>query len=379
MLTAAQIILEYICPICGMITGNLMFFAPYADARQAALTKYALGNDLNPTPWAFMLGNCFGWVTYGILLHNYFVFFANVFGFVLSIWLNMVAVKLQYCNHRSREMMRSMNGVMLKKRQQHESIKNHLLQQQEACKKKKNDDHAIINDDGDGEKLENDCVDVLIEKNGHTSTSTTAITEQVKEFDATRNNSSPSTSAIEYEQLVWKITLEAATPAPAPQERLVMGMVLFWTCIIAIIALFGSGPTFSAQTRQLLVGIAVNLNLVFFYAAPLSSIWQVVSTRSCRSIHVPTMMTNTLNGAFWCAYGVAVLDPFIAVPNALGSLLGVVQIILCIIFPRRPIAAAAAAATTGDRKDGNESAPSTDEETGNFTASGALTTTTTQM
>ena len=31
--------------------------------------------DLNPTPWAVMLGNCCGWVTYSILINNLFVFF----------------------------------------------------------------------------------------------------------------------------------------------------------------------------------------------------------------------------------------------------------------------------------------------------------------
>jgi solute carrier family 50 protein (sugar transporter) len=47
------------------------------------------------------------------------------------------------------------------------------------------------------------------------------------------------------------------------------------------------------------------------------------------------MITNTLNGIFWTAYGLAILDPFIYVPNGLGAVLGAVQILLCVIFPRR--------------------------------------------
>ena len=81
--------------------------------------------------------------------------------------------------------------------------------------------------------------------------------------------------------------------------------------------------------------IIVNLNLVFFYGAPLSTIYQVLKTRSCASIHVPTMLTNTANGAFWFAYGVAVWDLFIVIPNGLGALLGVVQFVLRIVFPNR--------------------------------------------
>jgi len=83
------------------------------------------------------------------------------------------------------------------------------------------------------------------------------------------------------------------------------------------------------------VGIAVNLNLLVFYAAPLSTIWTVLSTQNSSSIHVPTMLTNTLNGGFWGAYGVAIFDWFIAVPNVIGAGLGVVQIVLCVLFPRR--------------------------------------------
>jgi solute carrier family 50 (sugar transporter) len=80
--------------------------------------------------------------------------------------------------------------------------------------------------------------------------------------------------------------------------------------------------------------VLVNLNLVFFYGSPLSTIFQVVRTRSSSSIHVPTMVTNTANGIFWCAFGVAVMDFFIAVPNGLGAVLGGLQCALCVLFPR---------------------------------------------
>ena len=69
------IILEYVCPGFGVICANIMFSAPYRDLQNAVL-KGEIGN-LNPTPWAFMLGNCLGWITYGCLRRNYFVYFAN--------------------------------------------------------------------------------------------------------------------------------------------------------------------------------------------------------------------------------------------------------------------------------------------------------------
>jgi uncharacterized protein with PQ loop repeat len=88
----------------------------------------------------------------------------------------------------------------------------------------------------------------------------------------------------------------------------------------------------TAKARELVVGITVNINVIFFYGAPLSSILTVLRTKSTATIHIPTLITNTANGAFWCAYGVAVLDPFIAVPNGVGAALGGVQAMLFVLF-----------------------------------------------
>lgn len=103
-----------------------------------------------------------------------------------------------------------------------------------------------------------------------------------------------------------------------------------------ILSVISLGKSFSNETRQFIVGITVNANLVFFYGAPLSTIFKVMKTRSSASIHIPTMITNTLNGIFWTAFGIAVFDWFIAVPNGLGALLGGIQFVLCIFFPRKP-------------------------------------------
>ena len=68
MISAGKIILEYVCPAMGTILANVMFSAPFRDVKKA-VERGHLG-DLNPTPWAFMLGNCCGWITYAILIQN---------------------------------------------------------------------------------------------------------------------------------------------------------------------------------------------------------------------------------------------------------------------------------------------------------------------
>lgn len=250
-----------------------MFSAPYRDLKEA-IDRGHIG-DLNPTPWAFMLGNCFGWVVYAALTQNLFIFWANAPGFVLSVYLNLGAVKLLYQRHHSREIRKSFVT---------------FLQQE--------DSQQLFSRQWTNEPSE--------------------------ELPA------PTSPSIDWATLVWNVTSQA-TPAPAPHETLVLVVVTIWTSCASLLAF---AQSFDSNTRELIVGVLVNLNLVFFYGAPLSTIYKVFTEGNSSSIHVRTMVTNTLNGIFWTAYGIAVLDPFVYAPNGLGAVLGAIQIFLIVIYPR---------------------------------------------
>jgi solute carrier family 50 protein (sugar transporter) len=61
---------------------------------------------------------------------------------------------------------------------------------------------------------------------------------------------------------------------------------------------------------------------------------EVVQAKCSDSIHIPTMVLNWSNTSFWLAYGVAREDPIILMPNAIGLLLGLMQGLLCMLYPR---------------------------------------------
>lgn len=166
--------------------------------------------------------------------------------------------------------------------------------------------------------------------------------------DNKSNNNNWRSKAVDWGKILVEVSTQQ-TPAPAAHEHLVVGIVFAWMVVIAILSF---GTSFSSDTRQFIVGIVVNVNLCFFYGAPLSTIWTVLTTRSSASIHAWTMGTNTLNSSFWTAYGIAVKDPFIWVPNGLGAVLGIFQFILCILFPRN-----LSAKEQQDDDDGDEPAP----------------------
>jgi len=258
-----------------------MFSAPYRDL-QRAVERGQIG-DLNPTPWAFMLGNCFGWVVYAILTQNLFIFWGNAPGFLLSVYLNLGAVKLLYQRHHATEMRKSFVA---------------FLKQEEETKQ------------------EQSKRDLEVSTRMRISEPPVAST---------------TTTAKDWATVVWNVTSQT-TPAPAPHETLVLVIVTIWTICMSIL---GFTESFDAKTRELIVGTLVNLNLVFFYGAPLSTIYSVLTQGNSSSIHIRTVITNTLNGTFWMAYGLAVLDPIVYVPNGLGAFLGVTQIVLIVVYPRR--------------------------------------------
>jgi hypothetical protein len=391
-LSPADIVLEYVCPALGMVIANVMFAAPYRDLQRAVHAGRGIGT-LNPTPWAFMLGNCVGWTTYGVLKHNWFIFFANCPGFLLSVWLNLGAVKLLYQAHHSKQWRDSV-ATFLSKRERESLVASMAMahpssmmdiddddQQEGPAESESNDcrndrdrstssaNHASTVDHGNGQTQKQ----MQIEDGGGAATrdeedpplhagqeGAAAPAAAVADTpDTTPTPSSASfnnnnlTTAQEWVNVVWQVTSQSQ-PAPAPHERLVMGMVLLWTTVIAIIGL----SSLDATKVETMVGYVVNFNLVFFYGAPLSTIWTVLGRRDSSSIHIPTMTTNTLNGSFWTAYGIAVQDPFIYVPNGMGAVLGGVQAVLLLLFPRKSSGSGDVdeAAVVGDGNDAPDTA-----------------------
>ncbi|KAI8471974.1 MAG: sugar efflux transporter for intercellular exchange-domain-containing protein [Monoraphidium minutum] len=76
--------------------------------------------------------------------------------------------------------------------------------------------------------------------------------------------------------------------------------------------------------------------LLIFYAAPLSSIAEVLRARNSAALNEPLALMAVLNGSLWGAYGWAVGDPFIWGPNLVGALFGVLQVSLVKAYPSKP-------------------------------------------
>ena len=295
-----------------MIVANFMFAAPLKSVRHS-ITIGTLGT-LNPTPWAFMTGNYIGWVTYSFLINNLFLFFANAPGLLLSVWLNMAAAKLQYCDRISGNMRSSFVALLDSHRRSFRIPGGGGI-----------DLGGDDDDDVDGQDNPNNS---NREEAGEQGTTASQQQQQQQQKQRPKLDNNDIHTFATLRKMALDITIQK-TSIPAPHEKVVVGIVAFWIGVISILYFL----QLTIDQWKLIIGFIVNINLLFFYGAPLSTIYTVLTTRDSSSIHRPTMLLNTANAVFWTAFGIGTLDWFIIVPNGLGAILGFVQMILRMIVP----------------------------------------------
>ncbi len=141
-----------------------------------------------------------------------FVLFSNAPGFIVSIWLNMGAAKLQYQEMRSR-----------------------------------GDSHDLL--------LREDADREVFEINGGIGDS------------GLRQNHTSS------------------LPSFTSHEKWVILIFILWMIVLSIVCFI----PMSLEKQAGIIGLVVNINLVVFYGAPLSTILEVLKSKSSNSIHRPTM------------------------------------------------------------------------------------------
>jgi hypothetical protein len=242
------------------------------------------------------LGNCIGWILYSFLTKDFFLFAANISGLILSIWFNLSASNLLF--------------------------KQQVAQLPDVIKVLDSDERSgdTVNPDLSNDRVSQTNLSAIDEGGGDDEMAGgSAGGNPQKDLE---NQGNPTSAPI--------TELPVFYNAPVHNSR-VMAMSLLWIIVFSVI---GFGENISANTKELIVGSVTNFCLVFFYAAPLSCIAVVLKTRNTATLHVPTMFTNTASSVFWGVYGFGVMDFFVAVPNLIGFLLGVAQIVLYMIYPR---------------------------------------------
>ena len=158
------------------------------------------------------------------------------------------------------------------------------------------------------------------------------ITEQAQSGEDTEedDNGNVTQSASREENSSDSNACHRSPQSLTSHEWKLLNIVIIWMSILSVTSL----SPIDKNEMKFVVGVAVNVNLVFFYAAPLSSIMTVLRTKSSASIHKYTMIMNTVNSFFWCVYSLAIQDYYILIPNGLGFGFGITQMLLCTCYPQ---------------------------------------------
>ncbi|KAH9797557.1 Bidirectional sugar transporter SWEET2a [Citrus sinensis] len=110
--------------------------------------------------------------------------------------------------------------------------------------------------------------------------------------------------------------------------KLKISGLLIAVFLVFLAIVFTSMEVFDSNGRRLFVGYLSVASLISMFASPLFIIKLVIKTRSVEFMPFYLSLSNFLMSLSFLAYGMFKDDPFIYVPNGIGTLLGIAQVML---------------------------------------------------
>lgn len=104
--------------------------------------------------------------------------------------------------------------------------------------------------------------------------------------------------------------------------------------VFAII-LFASLFLLDRPTRHVLVGFLTCASLISMFASPLFIIRLVIRTKSVEFMPFYLSLSTFAMSLSFMVYGIFNFDPFVYVPNGIGTILGTVQLSLFLYYERK--------------------------------------------
>ncbi|KAK4362364.1 hypothetical protein RND71_017605 [Anisodus tanguticus] len=118
------------------------------------------------------------------------------------------------------------------------------------------------------------------------------------------------------------------TFADWPKRRRIVIVLIVEVILFAIIIFITLTFLHDTKTRSMLVGILAVIMNILMYASPLTVMRRVIKTKSVKYMPFFLSLANFANGGVWFAYAFLKFDPYILIPNGLGMISGILQLIL---------------------------------------------------
>ncbi|XP_018838186.2 bidirectional sugar transporter SWEET1-like [Juglans regia] len=120
--------------------------------------------------------------------------------------------------------------------------------------------------------------------------------------------------------------------APKREKAKLFGIFLFVVLVFSTVALVSLLALEAGNTRAVFCGFAASIFSIIMYASPLLIMKTVIKTKSVEFMPFFLSLFVFLCGTSWFVFGLLGRDPFVAVPNSFGCVLGVAQLILYFIY-----------------------------------------------
>lgn len=120
----------------------------------------------------------------------------------------------------------------------------------------------------------------------------------------------------------------------ADEKKPLHRMLLGATCILFATLVYIKYLAEDVETAKYHLGLLCTFGAVINFGAPLASIAEVLRTKSTECLALPLCLANFVVALEWFIYGVIIHDSFVKIPNVLGSMLGVAQLSLFVVYPR---------------------------------------------
>uniref|UniRef100_K3XRL3 Bidirectional sugar transporter SWEET n=2 Tax=Setaria italica TaxID=4555 RepID=K3XRL3_SETIT len=116
------------------------------------------------------------------------------------------------------------------------------------------------------------------------------------------------------------------------KERLKVSGLLAAVFVVFGMIMYVSLALLDHNTRQTFVGYLSVASLIFMFASPLSIINLVIRTKSVEYMPFYLSLSMFLMSVSFFVYGVLLHDFFIYIPNGIGTILGIIQLLLYAYF-----------------------------------------------
>ncbi|CAK7328947.1 unnamed protein product [Dovyalis caffra] len=120
--------------------------------------------------------------------------------------------------------------------------------------------------------------------------------------------------------------------SPGKKRTRILLELLVEVIFMAIVILITVLAFHAMKTRALFVGILCIIFNICMYSSPLTVMRMVIKTKSVKYMPFYLSLANFTNGLIWMVYGLLRFDINIVLPNGLGALSGMIQLILYGIY-----------------------------------------------